>query len=98
MTHTTQTCGYQGHTCGREVQFISRYRDQSDYCVSGQRISVYDDGSTSDRATPDQLQAIRLFLLNRYAEYITWRADMKQKHGGDWGPLQPIASLPEVAQ
>ena len=84
-----ESCGYQGHICGRngQVQFISRYRDENDYCVGGQRIAVHDDGTVHSypAPTPEHLQAIRLYEIQKYGEYVLWHA--KQEHG-PWLQLQ----------
>ena len=73
-------CGYGGHVCGNRVQFISRYRNENDYCVDGRRVSIHDDG-TVRRAEGSDLERIRLFELGKYAEYIRWREDAKERYG-----------------
>lgn len=73
----TETCGYQGHVCGDRVQFISRYRCENDYCVSGRRVSITDDGQVR-RALHGDIERIRLFELDRYAEYLRWRSDNRR--------------------
>ena len=77
----TESCGYQGHVCSNSVQFISRYRDKNDYCLRGQRISVHDDGTvhSSPAPTPEQLQAIRLYEIQKYADYVKWHVAQIQK-------------------
>jgi len=69
-----QTCGYKGHVCSYngEVQFISRYHDQNDYCVEGRRVTIGDDGTTRHAESGD-VEKIRLFELERYADYLRWR-------------------------
>jgi hypothetical protein len=67
------------------VRFLSRYRECNDYDVDGIRVSIHDDGHThafcTGEATPEQREAIRLFELDRYAEYCRWHVEFKQKHG-----------------
>ncbi len=76
---TRQECGYQGHVCGlKAVQFISRYRDENDYCVAGHRISLNDAGEFGE-STPAEREAIKLFILNEYAGYIKWHVEFKAK-------------------
>lgn len=84
-------CGYHGHVCQQNtVQFISRYRNQNDYCVSGNRVTIYDDGAVR-RGTPEQIAAVRLFELRKYAEYCQWHAEYKAKNGGEFmGDLLPF--------
>ena len=81
-----ESCGYQGHICQRgKVQFISRYRDQNDYCVSGDRVRIYDNGEVR-YGTPAQVAAIRQFELEKYAEYCRWHAEFKARVGGEYLP------------
>lgn len=92
------TCGYTGHVCAvhsRAVQFISRYRDETDYCVGGHRICVLDTGEvrTVD-ATPEQLERIALFELEEYADYLRWHAE--QWHGSAEVPLQAFDKAERV--
>jgi hypothetical protein len=83
-------CGYQGHVCGlNRVQFISRYRDENDYCVNGTRVSLTDSGEFN--GTPEQAEAVRLFELHRYAEYLVWRNDFRLRVGGEIGEIQPFS-------
>lgn len=70
-------CGYHRY-CGSETRFISRYRGISDYCVAGERVSVSDSGETracGREATDSERQAILVFLLEEYAEYISWHIE-----------------------
>ena len=73
------TCGYD-HFCTRGVQFISRYRDENDYCVGGERVRVFDNGAEPPRAngkcvSTRQVQAILLFELDKYAVYLAWHVE-----------------------
>lgn len=86
-----QTCGYQGHYCSSsDVQFISRYRDENDYCVGGKRVTVYDDGrtrTTCDVVTESDKAAILAFERAKYAEYLTWH-DAQVASSPHW-PIKP---------
>jgi hypothetical protein len=85
---THETCGYQGHCCSsKDVQFISRYRDQNDYCVGGNRVSVYDSGEVRNGSAADY-KRILLFELARYAEYIARHVRHKEAYG--MTALQPF--------
>ena len=80
------TCGYDGvHGCGRGVYFISRYRDETDFCVNGHRVHVYDDGHTS--GTPAEIQSIVLHELTKYGEYAIWNAEHRAKDA-TWPTLE----------
>ena len=69
------SCGYQGHVCSSwEVQFISRYRDESDYCVFGERVTLYDNGTFKGIIPQEQKTALYLYLLNEYANYCKFHA------------------------
>ncbi len=86
------TCGYYGstHVCGRglAVGFISRGFDQNDYCVGGKRVRVSDSGETR-YGTDADLRAIMLYELDKYADYLRWRA--AQVWPGDYQPeMQPF--------
>ncbi len=71
------TCGYQGHYCSEhEVQFISRYRNENDYCVGGKRITVYDDGSVKNGCSVREANAILAFEQRQHAEYLAWNEEM----------------------
>jgi len=89
-----QTCGYQGHFCNRGVQFISRYREENSYCVAGQRISVHDNGTvhaTCAVITEAQLNAIKLYELQKYAEYVQWHVERNAASKPEWRMgLQPF--------
>jgi hypothetical protein len=67
----TLTCSYGGHTCGRRVQFISRYRTQQDYCIDGVRFTVFDNGEVYryPGVSPEDLQRLSHYLLSEYANY-----------------------------
>lgn len=81
-----ETCGYQGHVCGyKPVQFISRYMDTNDYCVHGHRVALMDSGEFGP-STREEREAILLFELDRYAEYLKWRGTI-QVH---WNTIQPF--------
>ena len=93
MTNVYTTCGYQGHICSKSgVQFISRYRDQNDYCVAGQRIAVYDSGlvrSTCHSVTLEEIAALEAHFLAARAEYEQWHAEQAIRYGADWPAIQP---------
>lgn len=87
-----QECGYKGHVCGlKPVQFISRYRDQNDYCVNGVRVTLSDNGEWM-RGTPEEREKVRLFALDSYADYLRSRADFRSRYGVDMD-LIPLESL-----
>ena len=71
------------------VQFISRYRDETDYCVSGQRVHLYDD-STVRNATPEQIEALELHLIYSYSDYLFWHHAQRIKYGIEWPTLEPF--------
>lgn len=83
------SCGYMGHICNDTVQFISRYRDENDYCIGGVRVHLYDD-STVRGATPKQIEALELHLLAAYAEYLGWHSKMHFDWGHDWPKAYPF--------
>lgn len=85
-------CGY--HTfCGTGISFISRYRDETDYCIAGERIRVYDDGTvraTCHDVTPEEIRRIELFRLTEYADYCRWHVEQNRRRP-DWHmELQPF--------
>lgn len=61
-----QQCSYgrDGGHCCVGVHFISRYRQQTDYCVDGVRVSV-NDGDPLPKP-------IFLYELDQYADYLRW--------------------------
>lgn len=61
------SCGYRGsfHFCAQgRVGFISRYRDENDYCIDGRRVTLRDDGSTHHAQIGD-VERICQFELDR---------------------------------
>lgn len=77
MRDQRANCGYDGHYCGLgRTFFISRYRGVNDYCVDGVRVSVSDDGVANawGGVTPQQIERIRLFELEKYGEYCLWHS------------------------
>lgn len=94
-----ETCGYRGaaHYCGHPpVQFISRYRETSDYCVNGVRISIHDNGgmhSTCHEVTDAERRALWIYSLEQYADYCRWHAEQRAKHGDAWPTLAPFDAL-----
>ena len=83
------TCAFDHVPQSGKVFFISRYRDENNYCVAGQRIRVFDNGdvyASGEPATPAQLTALRLFLLEEYARYCKWHCDIPYRGV----PLQPF--------
>lgn len=79
-----RNCGYQGHVCdtwGGRVQFISRYRDENDYCIGGHRVTLCDDGTLRaySGVTEAERVALHNFLLNEYADYLRWRTEYFRK-------------------
>jgi len=88
MAETRKECGYLGHVCGlSKVQFISRYREQNDYCVNGSRVSLNDSGEFGYYATEEEKGAVRLFLLEEYADYLRWRNTFRARVGCEM-PIQ----------
>jgi len=79
------TCGYDGHRGPGKVRFISRYKDENDYCVEGVRITLWDNGRCD--GTPEQAEALRLYLLDQYADTIRWRVEYFRPKLGEPGPL-----------
>ena len=68
------TCGYTGHVCDvwtKNVQFISRYRNENDYCVGGKRVTVTDEGIVRN-GTVEDYEKIRAFETNKYSDYLIW--------------------------
>lgn len=95
----TKQCSWHGsktHTCRpSEVHFLLRYQDETDYCVGGQRVVLYDDGrltATCERTTPEQARQLELHLLDKWVKYVNWQVEQKQRHPACWGdmPPQPI--------
>ncbi len=79
---TQEQCGYRSmHFCQEgQVSFISRYHDTNDYCVSGRRTSLTDAGELRQGGrvvSPADVEALRLFLLAEYAEYLQWHCENK---------------------
>lgn len=94
---TTINCCYQGHACdSRAVQFISRYRNQNDYCVGGKRVTVYDDGSVREGAIEDDKLRILLFELDKYAKYCRWNQEQRSRYANFPG-LTPFEHPFQVA-
>lgn len=78
------TCGYShpGNPINTDVvRFISRYREETDYCVSGKRVSITDAGG-SQNATVTDITRIWLFELNNYANYLQLRAPWRAEDKG----------------
>lgn len=73
--YNLSTCGYQGHYCAG-VKFISRYCLENDYCINGTRVHLRDTGEFN--GTKEQLDAVFLYELQKYACYLDWRAAMPQ--------------------
>ncbi len=69
------------------VKFICRYRCESDYMVDGVRVSIHDSGHAHslNGVTSAQREAIRLYELQRYAEYVQWHVENTLGR-----PLQPF--------
>lgn len=88
MTHYG-TCGYQ-NCSDRGVQFISRYQDQTDYCVNGTRVRVYDDGHRRHAKYDAELDLIYMHELGKYAEYAIWHAEQRVRFAGDFPELAPF--------
>jgi hypothetical protein len=90
---STETCGYRGsgHYCAEgNVKFISRYRGENDYCISGRRTTLTDAGQIRQccrEPSKEDLTLLYLFLLDEYAGYLQWHAENR-----DWltTPLQPF--------
>ena len=100
-TQATASCGYGGHTCQREsVQFISRYRDQSDYCVRGQRIGICDDGTirSINPVTEQHIEWLRCYRLTMYRMYLDWRRQQRAKDSRFNPELQSFEFPPDAAR
>ena len=85
-------CGYESCSC-RGVNFISRYREETDYCVNGKRVSIGDDGGAAYYSTnQSDLDAIDLFHLEQYAKYCYWHSKQKREKPDVYGDmvLQPF--------
>ena len=85
-------CGYESCPC-RGVHFISRYREETDYCVNGKRVSVGDDGmALYSSTTLADLEALNLFSLEQYAKYCAWHVEQKTTKPDIYGDmvLQPF--------
>lgn len=81
-------CGYAG-CYDHGTRFISRYRDQNDYCVDGTRVTLYDSGEF--HGSPAQARAVLLFELSKYTEYIAWNRQQRAKFGEhEWTALKPF--------
>lgn len=77
------TCSFDHYPNG-DVFFISRYREQNDYCIDGRRVRLLDDGTTN--ATSEERRKLGIFLLREYAEYAKWHAEIPYRGV----PLQPF--------
>ncbi len=80
LMNYNNTCGYLSfnHHCAKgKVSFISRYHDETDYCVEGARVCVHDDQTTN--ATLEQRRLLWFYFLDKYAKYCLWHAEMKHK-------------------
>lgn len=86
-----ETCGYTGHVCGPGVKFISRYRDENDYCVDGRRIRVCDTGRVSPNASAADVDAIFMHELERYGAYLEWRSAWRRKMGADFAEFESVS-------
>lgn len=85
-------CGYESCPC-RGVHFISRYREETDYCVDGKRVSIGDDGmAVYFSTTLDDLKALDLYHLEQYAKYCAWHSSKKRENPAVYGDmvLQPF--------
>ncbi len=91
LMNYNNTCGYLSfnhHCAAGKVSFISRYREESVYCVSGERVRVYDDQTTN--ATPKQRRLLWFYFLDQYAEYCIWHTEFLAKHAPYVAPLEPF--------
>ncbi len=78
------TCNYLSfeHACKKgAVQFISSGCGSTDYCVSGKRVRVMDDGSCD--ASPEHKRMVALYLTAKYASYCEWHVGFKAKNASD---------------
>ena len=65
------------------IQFISRFRSESSYCVDGHRVTVHDDGAvhaSSLDVTDELLQRLMIHFLQAYASYCFWHVEFTAKH------------------
>jgi len=67
----TGGCGYEPCPCWG-IHFISGYKDESDYCIDGKRVTLRDDGLIW-RATKSEALRLQSFLLEDYADYLRGR-------------------------
>ncbi len=82
-------CGYQPCSC-MGVHFISRGFGENDYCVNGRRVSLNDGSAIVRRATQQDAEMLGLFLLEEYANYLRWRAEMQKRNGVTFGEVCPF--------
>ena len=94
--HTHRRCAYYTtHVCGQTpVQFLSRYRDESDYCVNGRRITVKDNHTLhshdGEPVSASENLTLSLYFVQAYADYCIWHSHQKQFHGEGWPALKPF--------
>jgi hypothetical protein len=84
-------CGYDPCPC-RGVHFVSRYKQETDYCIDGKRIVVKDGGEIRS-AAPLQLEKLIAYFADERAKYLVWHNAALLKYGDALGPI----SEPELA-
>jgi len=88
-------CGYDACACSpNDVQFISRFQGESDYCVGGHRIHVFDDGTLRGDPSPREIEQLRCYFLREFVRYIEWRRDRRARWGADFAPDAPQYLFP----
>lgn len=97
-----ETCGYRalGHYCTPgKVQFISRYKDENDYCIGGRRTTLSDAGKVwqgGNVPSNEDMTLLWLFLLDEYAAYLQWHAENRDRLTVPLSPFQHANLLPRV--
>lgn len=72
------------------IHFISRYRDTTDFCIGGKRVSLRDGTSVVTNADPSDLPYLELFLLEQYVSYVEAYIASKMETGRP-SRLKPFA-------
>ena len=82
-------CGYWNCSC-KGIRFISRYREHTDYCVDGERLTVGDCGCIhmgGRRPEREIVERFKTHMLDAYANYLTWRSTCAGMKGQEYQPF-----------
>jgi hypothetical protein len=88
-------CGYDSCPC-RGVHFISCYRQESDYCVDGERVAVSEETGAIRKATALQIEKMVEFYGSERQKYEEWYARMAPKYGDYLSPISEPKPMPHL--